>query len=55
MEKDLEKYCMKMMDIYGGTYTIDYDLKVVAIYKGDTQDLDVLSFYEALEELREAA
>ena len=38
MEKYREKYCMKMMDIYGGTYTIDYDLKVVAIYKGDTQD-----------------
>ena len=34
MEKDLEKYCMKMMDIYGGTYTIDYDLKVVRYLQG---------------------
>jgi hypothetical protein len=55
MEKDLEKYCMKMMSIYGGTYVIDHELKVVAIYKGDLQDLDVLSFDEVLEELREAA
>ena len=55
MEKALEKYCMEMMHIYGGTYSIHPDLNVVAIYKGDIQELDVLSFKDVLEELREAA
>jgi hypothetical protein len=55
MEKDLEEYCMEQMSIYGGAYTIHEELNVVAIYKGDIQELDVLSFKEVLEELRESA
>lgn len=58
MEKTLEEYCMEMMRIYGGAYEILPSLNVVAVYKADTQELDVMSFEEAiadLEEIRELA
>lgn len=53
MENALEKYCMEMMRMYGGAYEIYPDLNVVAIYKAEAQELGVLSFEEALGELRE--
>ena len=53
MEKELEKYCMEMMKTYGGSYAIYPDLGFVVIYKGDIQELDAVSFKDALEELRE--
>lgn len=53
MEENVEKYCMEMMSVYGGCYEIHSDLKVVAIYKGEIQEVDILSFGEAIEALRE--
>ena len=53
MENALEKYCMEMMNTYGGAYTIHSELGVVAVYKMGIQELDVLSFEAALEELKE--
>ena len=53
MEDALEKYCMEMMNTYGGAYTIHYELGVVAVYKMGIQELEVLSFEAALEELRD--
>lgn len=53
MEKNVEKYCMEMMSVYGGSYEIHSELKVVAIYKGEIQEIDILSFEDALKELRE--
>lgn len=49
----LDKYCMEQMNTYGGAYTIDPELGVVAVYKMSTQELEVLSFEDALEELEE--
>ena len=53
MENALEKYCMEMMNTYGGAYTIHSELGVVAVYKMGIQELEILSFEDALEELRE--
>ena len=53
MEDALEKYCMEMMNTYGGVYTINPELGVVAVYKMGIQELEVLSFEDALEELQE--
>ena len=40
MENALEKYCMEMMNTYGGAYTIHYELGVIAVYKRGIQELD---------------
>ena len=53
MLDDLDKYCIKQMDAYGGAYTIDPELEVVAVYKMGIQDLEVISFEAALKELRD--
>ena len=51
MELDsLENYCMEVMNTYGGSYTIDYELGVVAVYKMEIQEIEVLSFEDVLEE-----
>lgn len=53
MEELVEKYCNEMMWLHGGTYEILSDVKMVAIYRADIQDLDVISFEDAVENLRE--
>lgn len=53
MKDALEKYCMEMMKTYGGSYAVYPDLNVVVIYKGDTQELDAVSFKDVLKELQE--
>jgi hypothetical protein len=55
MEKTLDKYCTEIMHLHGGTYEILPDIKVVAIYKADIQELEVLSFEDALENALELA
>lgn len=49
----LDKYCMEQMNTYGGAYTIDPELGVVAVYKLGIQELEILSFEDVMEELRE--